>query len=205
MKRQTWFTMCMVALSAVLGLPALAMGDVLPPTDTGTHRLLAAAKKKETPKKEPAKAALSDEDTKWLKDNYGGLISRAKSIKEKKAEVAQAVKSSSGRRSYGRGRNNQQQAMRQQANYMKEDLKRDVDKWHKSYDKALEEKKTDLEKDEKSLEEIKAKIDKAKTENNTRDAEFNEKMVPAREAAVKKAQKEYEVLQGLPTVIVEMP
>jgi len=210
MKHQTWFTMCMASLSVMLGLPALAVGDVLPPPDAGTHRLLAAAAKKKEVKKEPAKAALSEEDTAWLKKNYGGLIARAKSIKEKKAEVAQALKSSSGRsNNYNRNQNQNQQrqrnAMRQQANYMKEDLTRDIAKWHKSYDNALEEKKTDLEKDEKSLAETQAKIEKAKAENNTRDAEFNEKMVPAREAAVKKAQKEYETLQGLPSVIVEMP
>ena len=95
--------------------------------------------------------------------------------------------------------------MRREVGYMKEDLKKDIEKWHKSYDGYLAEKKTNLEKAEQSLEETKAKVDKAKAENNARDAEFSGQMIPSCEAAVKKAQKEYDTLQGLPSVIVEMP
>ena len=177
------------------GCSILCAGDFPVPPTSGRHRLLAAAapgKKESTrgpdaKKKESATATLSAEDVQWLKDNYGTLIDRATALAVKKAGGAVASHSS-GKKHAGNA-----------------ELATEIIKWHQSYENYLLEKKADLEKAEKSLAEAQANRKNAKTDRDARDAKFYSGIIPARREAVKKAKKEYECLQALPSVVVAMP
>ena len=175
-----------------LGCSILFAGELpVPPADS-FHRLIAAAdsgKKESTKGKDPKKkeSALAAEDIQWLKDNYGTLIDRATALAVKKAGGA-ATSHSSGKKHAGNA-----------------ELAAEIVKWHQSYENYLLEKKTDIEKAEKSLAEAMANRKNARTDKDARDAKFYSGIIPARREAVKKAKKEYELLQALPAVVVAMP
>ncbi len=179
----------------ILGCSIRCAGELPVPPAGSFHRLLAAAepgkkenaKGKDAKKKEPATATLAAEDVQWLKDNYGTLIDRATVLAVKKAGGAGASHSSGKKHA------------------VNTELAVEIVKWHQSYENYLLEKKTDLEKAEKSLAEAQANRKNARIDKDARDAKFYSGIIPARRAAVLKAKREYEILQALPKVVVEMP
>ena len=190
-----------VALMTVMsGTAALAAGTSFSRWTDRPHTLLAAEPKPNAPppakkpaKNEPPKVVLSDEDTKWLKEHYSSIINSGNAIKKKKENAEQAKAKASGKK---------KKAI---VASIDKELKRTITQWKKSYKNIKEEKKADVLAAEKSLEEARVKLDKAKAANSSSDIQFNEKLVGEREVAAKKLLREYEILQELTGVLVEEP